>query len=330
MGNFNVLVIGAGIMGSNHVRTFGAMDGVKVNVADISREALSRIKLKFPKVETYDNIENALENSNADACVVATPTVYHPDTSLKVIDADLPLLVEKPLATNTDDAKKIMKAAQSNDVLLQVGHIERFNPAVSKLRVNMKNLGDIVYASAHRFGVPSFRKLDNVILDLAVHDIDVLTFLTGERPKHVSGEEKKIISEQEDLSTLVFDYGNFLASVESNTVIPIKIREMSVMGRGGIARLNYINQDLSIFRGEGDKLSYGTFDELVTRVGKGTEVRTFIQKEEPLKLELESFIRCVNNDEKPLVSGEDGVYAVSAAEAAIKSTATGKRERIAI
>ncbi len=330
MKNFNILVIGAGIMGSNHVRTFSAMDGVKVSVADISREALSKIKLKFPGVETYDNIENAFKNSNIDACVVATPTVYHLDTAQRVIDEDLPLLVEKPLATNTDDAKKIMKAAQSNGVLLQVGHIERFNPAVSKLKMNMKNLGDIVYASAHRFGVPSFRKLDNVILDLAVHDLDVLTFLTGERPKHVSGEEKKIISEQEDLSALIFDYGSFLACVESNTVIPIKVREMSMMGRGGIARLNYINQDLSIFKAEGDKLSYGTFDELMTRVGKGTEVRTFIHKEEPLKLELESFMRCITDDEKPLVSGEDGVYAVAAAEAAIRSTGTGKREKITV
>ncbi|MBI2085070.1 MAG: Gfo/Idh/MocA family oxidoreductase [Candidatus Aenigmarchaeota archaeon] len=330
MKNFNILVVGAGIMGSNHVRTLESMDGVKVSVADISKEALARIKSKFPNAETYDNIDNALKNSNADACVVATPTIYHLETAIQIAEAGFPLLVEKPLATNVEDAKKIAKAAQSNNVLLQAGHIERFNPVVAKLKVNMKNLGDIVYASAHRFGVPSFRKLDNVILDLAVHDIDVLTFLTGERPKHVAGEEKKIISGQEDLSTLIFDYGSFLAAVESNTVIPIKVREMSVMGRGGIARLNYINQDLSIFKAEGDKLSYGTFDELVTRVGKGTEVRTFIQKEEPLKLELESFIRCVNNHEKPLVTGEDGVYAVAAAEAAIKSTNTGKREKIGV
>lgn len=325
---FNILIVGAGNMGSNHVRACSFMENVKVHVADISKEVIQNTKSKFPNIETYTKMEDAIKNDKIDACIIATPTPNHKESALKVIELGIPVLVEKPLSTNTKDAKDIVKAAKSKNVLLEVGHIERFNPAVTKLKQSMENIGEVVYASAHRFGIPIRRKLDNVILDLAVHDIDVLSFLTGERPRYVIGNEKNILSEEKDLSTLIFEYDTFLATIESNTIIPIKVRELSVMGKAGIAWLNYIDQNLSIFKAEVENFSYGTFDELVTRIGKGTEVRTFIQKEEPLKVELKSFITCVKSGEKPIVAGEDGVYAVAAAEAAIKSSVSGKREKI--
>lgn len=326
---FNVLVVGAGMMGSNHIRTLSAMGNVNVHVTDTFKESLVNAKSKFQGISTYASMDEALKEK-VDACIIATPTSNHKDSALRVIESGLPLLVEKPISTNVKDAKDIVNAAKANGVVLQVGHIERFNPVVTKLKQNIGNLGEIVYASAHRFGVPFFRKLDNVILDLAVHDIDVLSFLTNQRPKYVMGNEKNIISEEKDLSTLIFEYDTFLATVESNTVIPIKVRELSIMGKAGIARLNYIDQDLSIFKSESGKVTYGTFDELVTIVGKGTEVRTFIHKEEPLKLELENFLRSVNGESEPLATGEDGVYVVAAAEAAITATMTGKKEKIHI
>lgn len=323
----NVIVAGTGAMGRNHIRNYVSQ---KVNViaVDVSLQTLAGTKQQFPSVKTYDSIDKAIGENEVDAASVVTTTSSHFDTAVKLMEAGIPVLIEKPMTDSVKAAKEIVKIAKRTGVLAQVGHIERFNPAVKKLREMKPELGKTVYASAHRFGIPSARKLDNVILDLSIHDIDILSFITAEKPKYVMGAQRAVLEEHEDLSSLIFEFESFVATIESNTVVPIKSRELYLGGTDGCARLSYIDQDLVIYKPENTKYSYSTFDELTVRIGRGTEIHPFIRKEEPLKLELESFLSCVKTGAKPVVTVEDGMNAIIVAEVAIQSTKTGKKEKI--
>ncbi len=327
MPKFNVLVVGAGVMGRNHIRNYIAQNA-NVTAVDVSGACLAKAKEQFPSIKTYDDIDKAIKAGNIDAASVVTTTSSHFDVARKLIENNIGVLVEKPMTDSLDKARELVKISKNSGVVVQVGHIERFNPAVRKLKDMKSDLGKIVYASAHRFGVPSARKLDNVIMDLSIHDIDILSFLTGEKPKSVFGVQRSVLEERGDLSSLIFEFGSFVASVESNTVSPIKTRELYLGGTDGCAKVSYIDQDLVMYKPENTKYSYNSFDELTVRIGRGTEIHPFIRKEEPLKLELESFVSCVKNGTSPVVTAEDGMDSILIAEAAIRSAKTGRKELI--
>ncbi|NYZ77933.1 hypothetical protein H0N96_00845 [Candidatus Micrarchaeota archaeon] len=197
------------------------------------------------------------------------------------------------------------------------------------MKKHISTLGVLVHASAHRFGVPTDRDVGSAFVDQAVHDIDVISFISGFYPHTVSAVEKKFVDKKyDDSCAAIFEFDGFTACVEANRVTPIKLRELVVAGTKGTARLDYITQDLTIIKAEHEFTKYSTFDEIVMRVGRGAEFRPYFIKEEPLRVELENFISAVQGKAKPFSTGEDGLHAVAAIEAGHESAKTGDRKKI--
>jgi UDP-N-acetylglucosamine 3-dehydrogenase len=190
-----------------------------------------------------------------------------------------------------------------------VGHVERFNPAIVKLKelIGSGLLGKVVSISAKRVGLYNPRIKDvGIIIDLGTHDIDIMSYLYGERIKEVYASAGSVVHSQEDHAIITLNFRSGSSGViDTNWLTPHKVRNLTVIGSQAIAEVNYIEETLRIF------------DQEWVRDAK-------IEKEEPLKLELMHFIDCVQNDKKPLVSGEDGRHALEVALAAIESVRTGK------
>ncbi len=326
-----VLVVGAGVMGFNHVRILNELKSVsQIAIADPNAEALARVRAKnFEKTVLFNSLKQALEDERFDAAIVAVPTRLHYEVASELLKKKIPLLVEKPITDSLDDGEKLVAKAEKKGVTLAVGHIERCNPVVQALKKHVSMLGELVHASAHRFGVPTDRDLGSSFVDQAVHDIDVISFISGLYPHTVSAVEKKFIDKKyDDSCAAIFEFDGFTACVEANRVTPIKMRELVVAGTKGTARLEYITQELTIIKAEHEFTKYNTFDEIVMRVGRGAEFRPYFLKEEPLRVEIENFLSAAQGKAKPFATGEDGLRAVAAIEAGHESAKTGKRKKI--
>lgn len=328
----NVLVIGAGAMGFNHIRTFSQLKQVNsITVVEPDLQNRKRVEeANFKKVKTVDSLSK-VDLNTINAASVTVPTALHFQIAKTLIENKIPTLIEKPITSTIEEGKKLLELANKNKVLVTIGHIERFNPAVRALKANISMLGEIFYASIHRFGVPTNRKVGSAFIDQAVHDVDVLFYLTSQPPISVMAQERRVLdNENADLCTAIFNYGKFIATIEANRVSKIKNRDLIILGTKAIAKLDYVTQDLTIITSENLPSKFSTFDEIVMIMGKGSEYKPYFTKEEPLKVELSHFLNCVNESETSIVTIQDGLCALAAALAAEKSAQTGKKEEIQI
>lgn len=308
----HVGVVGVGMMGQHHVRVYSklAKEGKVelVGIADANFERAKEIAKKFGTIPYADYRELAREN--LDAVDIAVPTSLHREVALEFIGAGTSVLVEKPIADTVENAEEIINAADENGVTLMVGHIERFNPAVLKLRelIERGELGKVVTISAKRVGPMATRIRDvGIIIDLGVHDMDVISYLFGEKIKSVYARAGNVLHpagvEDHALIALCFEKGTGI--VETNWLTPHKTRTLNVVGTGGIAYLDYIEQSLKLYNHEWVK-------------------EAKIEKREPLRNEIEHFIKCVETGKRPIVDGEVGLHALKVALLAQESARTGK------
>ena len=306
-------VVGVGNMGYHHARIYSelAKEGrVKlVGVADANFERAKEVTKRFNTIPYADYKELAKEG--LDAVSIAVPTSLHKQVALEFIKNGASVLVEKPIAESIESAKEIIKAAKEENVVLMVGHVERFNPAVLKLKdiINAGILGEIVTMNAKRVGPMVVRIADvGVIIDLAVHDIDVMSFLANSRVKEVYAKARNVKhpANVDDYALIILTFENEISGVvETNRLTPHKTRTLNIVGTKGIAYLDYINQSLTIY------------DEQWIKEAK-------INKREPLRNELEHFIKCVESKKRPLVSGEEGLHALEVAISALESAKEDK------
>ena len=305
-------VIGVGNMGFHHVRIYSqlAENGLVelVGVSDINYErALSVAKVfKTRAFKDYRELVGLVE-----AVSIATPTETHKDIALEYINAGKHVLVEKPIASNVREALELVKVAEENHVVLMVGHVERYNPAVTKLREIIRGglLGEPVTIMAKRVGPFDPRvAMTSIIIDLAIHDIDVINSLLESRVLSIYARSRRVhpSSLEDDYGLITISYENQVdAVVQTNRLTPYKIRSLEVVGTRGVAVLNYIEQKITMYDGEWVR-------------------DAIIQREEPLKLELLNFIRVVEGVEKPIVTKEQATYALLIAEAALESSKKNK------
>jgi UDP-N-acetylglucosamine 3-dehydrogenase len=240
----------------------------------------------------------------------------HHALAIDVINNGTNLLVEKPIAGNVHEAEEIVSLAKKEGVKLAVGHIERFNPAVQELKKLIDNgkLGDITSILARRVGLfPPRIKDANVVIDIAVHDIDVFRYLLGKEPEvvHAAGG-KALINDREDYADIFMKYNGTNGFIEVNWLTPVKIRVLNVTGTKGYAQLNYISQDLRLYESAYSK-TYDEFGEFVLQLGNPREIPVSVKKQEPLKLELEDFVESIKKDRQPLVTGDDGLQVLKIA-----------------
>ncbi|MCD4766471.1 MAG: Gfo/Idh/MocA family oxidoreductase [Methanosarcinales archaeon] len=296
-------VIGVGAMGQHHVRIYNEMTNVDlIGISDVSESRVNELSSQYGVPGFIDH--TALLKQDLDAVSIAVPTTLHKQIGLDAIACGTNILMEKPLSDTIENAKYLVDAACDAGVKLMVGHIERFNPAVMKLKHIMDSglLGKIVSISTKRVGPYNPRIRDvGVILDIGVHDIDIISYLYGKQVNEIYAIAGSNIHSFEDHAAILLRFEHeFSGIVETNWLTPHKIRKLTAIGTDGVAYLDYIDQTVELHDGEWIR-------------------QAKIEKSEPLKNELEYFIRSISNGMDPYPSGGDGLYVLEVAKAAIRS-----------
>lgn len=301
-------IIGVGKMGYNHVRIFSQMKKVEiVGVADVNETLAHEVAQEFNTRAFTDY--RALLDQGLDAVSVVVPTSLHRQATLDAFDAGCHVLVEKPISNTIENGRDMILAARKMGRKLLVGHVERFNPAVEILKeiIDDMVLGEIVSISSKRVGPYHPRITDSgIILDLAPHDIDVISYLYGDRVREVYAVAGKAFHQYEDHATLMLKFRKGTAGViETSWLPPHRVRKLNVVGNSGVATLDFLEQKVIVY------------DKNWAREAK-------VDKQEPLRNELAYFVKLVSNGDTPLVTGEDSLHALSVALTAIESYRSGR------
>jgi UDP-N-acetylglucosamine 3-dehydrogenase len=319
-----VAVIGVGAMGRNHARVYSDMPDVElVGVADANQQAAAPVARRAG-TQAYTDYLQMLDEQQPQAVTVAVPTVAHLTVALEAIHRGMHVLIEKPIAFSLDEGQRLIDAAAAAGVRLMIGHIERFNPAVIALKAHLASgeLGRVFQIDAHREGPFPARIQDvGVVIDLAVHDLDVMRYVTGAEVVRIYAEtQQQIHSTREDLvSGLVRLDDGTVGTLAINWLTPTKIRELYVTGECGMFRVDYLTQDLYFF--ENAMANGGTWETLgvLRGVSEGRMIRHVVAKKEPLRAEQEAFLAAVRGEAAVPVTGADGLKALELALALVIS-----------
>lgn len=321
-------LIGAGSMGRNHARVYAEMDDAElVAVADPDQESLNKIAQRH-RARTYTDYHAMLDREQLDLISVVVPTEHHFSVARDVLLAGIPTLIEKPIATSVEEGVELIALAQERGVLLTVGHIERFNPAIIALKgqIELGALGKVYQIHVRRIGPFPARIRDvGVIIDLATHDLDIMHYLTVSNVARLHAEVvRRLHATHEDLLSAVLRYeNNIIGVLDINWLTPTKVRELSVIGERGMFVANYLTQDLALYENDAAPQG-GDWPELaVMGVAEGRMIRFKINKKEPLRQELDAFATAVRTGSAPPVRGEDALLALAVAQKLVESGATG-------
>jgi predicted dehydrogenase len=293
-------VVGVGVMGSNHARVFADMPGVKlVGIADPDRKQRDFVSAAVGCV-AFGSVE-ALLAEGIDAVTIAAPTHLHRDLALVCIEHGAHVLVEKPIAPSVEEGRTIIAAARRARVALMVGHVERFNPTVAAIKEAIRD-EDILSIAITRVG-PFPPRMSNVgvVIDLAVHDIDLIRWFTESEIAEVQPQLSSAVAVREDIALLQFrTRSGVLAHINTNWLTPFKARNVTIATRN-----KYITGDL-LTRQVTECFGFqedGSYSMRHLSVGHA----------EPLRAELQAFVRAIRNDREPAVTGEEGVASLEIA-----------------
>ncbi len=306
MKRLGVAVIGTGFWGKNHARVYKELPCTElVAICDVNGERAKAIADHFG-VEAYTNSSRMLKNEEIEAVSVCTWSTMLAKEAQKALHSEKHVLVEKPMATNTKQAENLLQISKANNLHLTVGFLMRFIPGVQAIReaVESKKIGELVSASAKRVSQWPERIGDvGVVKDTAIHDIDIMRYISGKDPISVYAKTGSMRHRQfEDYAQIMLTYADGkTAFIESNWLTPYKTRTLNVTGSEAIVRLDYITQELWMENAKETVMPRLTFQE-------------------PLKMELQHFAECILEKKKPIITGFDGLKALQIATAAMRSS----------
>ncbi|QFU84934.1 Gfo/Idh/MocA family protein [Natronorubrum aibiense] len=294
-------VIGVGSMGANHARVYSELPTVDLScVTDHDDAVAHRIADEY-ETEAVP-FETVLER--CDVVTVAVPTQAHHDVVSTCLEADVHVLVEKPIAETVEQGRALAQLARDRGLVLQVGHIERFNPAVQTVADLIDDL-EVISLEAERLGPPIDRTAPgNVIFDLMVHDVDIVDSLLGDRPDSVSA----MGTDGGQYATATMEYGDVVASLTASRVTQKKVRTLTVTARDCLVEVDYLQQSVLIHR---DSYPEYLIDDGTRRYRHESVVeRPRVDNGEPLRHELEAFVEAARTGSEPVVTAEDGIEAL--------------------
>ncbi len=293
---------GTGALGQHHTRIYGELDEAElVGVYDVDQARAQSIAAKngTHAFATMDELADAVE-----AVSVVVPTDLHRDVAGQLIERDVHVLIEKPIATTTAEAEELVALAKAHHVIVQVGHVERFNPVLSYLEKAAKNPR---FIEAHRLasypppreGLHPRGTEVSVILDLMIHDLEVILHLVGSKVKDIHAVGVPVLSPTEDIANvrLAFENG-CVANVTASRVSPERMRKIRVFMEDTYISLDYQKQEGELYRKKGFAIDREDVP---------------IEKGEPLANQLRAFVACVALRDQPVVSGEHGAEALTLA-----------------
>jgi len=295
-------IIGVGLWGETHLRKlviFREKGIVQISgIYDINKDRLKSISKEYsvPAKGTDELIKDS------DGIIIATPPSTHYEIALKVINKGVTVLIEKPMTNDPNKAEEICRLAEKAGVNVLVGYILRFNPAVKKLRelIYKGSIGSVTSLLARRVGPRGRRHRDvGVILDLATHEIDVARYVLHRNPTEVYSMYGSIYGDYEDHAIILIRYKDILHTIQTNLLTPRKIRTLDVTGTEGYISMDYISQDITMYK-------------------EDRPIKIEVNKEEPLVSELRHFINVIKGKEKPLCTCYDALITLKTAYQALK------------
>ena len=298
--------IGVGGWGKNHARVLSQL-GVLSAVCDADQTRGKEIGEKYG-VDHYTSIDAMLNDKSIDGVFVCTPTATHFNIAKMLIEKKKNVFVEKPMTYKSEEGLQLMELAKKNNVLLTSGYIERFNPAVEGVKdfVKSKKYGDLIMLEFHRENrMPLHIKDVGIIYDTCVHDIDTAMWLFDDTPQVVFARSGKIRHEHEDFATIMLGFkDNKVAIISSNWITSTRIRRFDAICTEGIISGDFLSQEVKVQR-----------DQQVEMVTK--------EKQEPLTLEIQSFLDALEGNHAHRVRAEDAVNVTKIAEASLLSSHKG-------
>jgi len=308
---------GLGSMGRNHLRVISNHpETILVAVADPDTAALEAAVVQTG-AKGFADPQSMIAEADIDGVVLAAPTTAHVALALAAIERGLGVLVEKPLAATVEDGLAIVTAARKRNVRVQVGHVERYNPAVLEMgRLLRAGWLSTIYAITSRRAGPFPARIRDVgaTVDLGTHDVDMMSWIAGERPVRVYAETaQRLHATHEDLTFGLMHFPSGATGfLDVDWLTPAKRRSLVTVGEEGMFELDYLTQKLTFTRSNVETPQmiggYAT-----TFAGDVAEIP--IQNVEPLRAQLDEFVRVLRTGDRPYVDGEDGLWAVAIATA---------------
>ncbi|MFH1062573.1 MAG: Gfo/Idh/MocA family oxidoreductase [Candidatus Omnitrophota bacterium] len=295
MKKIKVAVIGAGHLGKIHARIYAqCKDAELIGICDTD---LDKAKTHAQSFSTTAYTDYTQLFDQADAVSIATPTSSHFKIAADFLQHKIHVMVEKPITKKIQEAEKLIKLAKKNKVLLQVGHVERFNPAIKMLSRFCKNPQ---FIECHRLSPYPLRGTDvSVILDLMIHDIDIVLSLVKSPLKSIHAIGVKAISSFEDIANVRLTFANgTVCNLTSSRISEDVLRKIRIFQKNSYISLDYALQKIVMYKKAGKKI---------------TKKEIFVEKKEPLVEELHSFIQCIKTGKSPIVQGQDAKKALKIA-----------------
>ena len=314
MPKLKAVVIGAGIMGKNHARIYAELEDAElVGVVDVNEEQGSAIANQHG-CSYYSDCEAFLKKQMPDVASVCVPTHLHAKIAIPLMKQGINVLVEKPIASSIKEAQDIIEEATKNDIVLMIGHVERFNPVILELkkRITEGELGRIFQVTSQRMSPFPKRVLDvGVGIDLAVHDVDIMRYLLGAEIKNLYAlNARRIHSTNEDLLVGTMEFSNgALGLINCNWITPKIVRELTIIGEKGMFVANYLTQELCFYKNESADKSVD-WAKGIMDVRAGEMIAVAVNKSEPLRNELSAFIDAVRQKKPSPMPGKDGLKAL--------------------
>lgn len=306
-------VVGTGALGSHHARVFAAAPGARLSsVFDLDAAKAKAVGEPFGAMVAAD-LDAFIES--VDAAVVAVPTAAHAEVATRLIGGSRHVLVEKPITSSLEDGERLVRFAAEKGVVLQVGHVERFNPASEALR----KIGTPRFVEVHRLSPFPNRSLDiDVILDLMIHDLDLLVALDKSKPVQIDAVGVPVLTDRVDIANVRIRFeSGLIANLTASRVSAEKIRKFRVFGSRLYASCDFLTRQAQVAR-------------LVVGAGGAPEIRMESigvapgdPESEPLRRQALAFVRSIMEKTPPVVSGGDGVAVLRMAKEIIDKMSVG-------
>ncbi len=327
----NFAVIGTGYWGKNHVRVLHELHDANLSIiADQNVEVVKSLARQYHTEFTTD-VDSVVNDEYIDCVVICTPNSTHYELAKKFLLAGKHVFVEKPLCLDINEAVDLINISKSMNLVLMVGHVFSFNPAVRVLKdlIDTNELGDLSFFMSSRLGLFTPRSDSGVIYDLAIHDIDIVQYLLNRKlPVLVQASGKSYLQKRfEEIAFLSLEFeNNFVAQINASWLTPAKTRNFWISGYEKTAYVDLISQVIEVFEQNfvnfRPESNNGVMYNLITKDGQS--YKPFVSAQEPLKMEVTHFIDSVLLKKKPLTDGDVGLSAMLVCEAAIRSVATKK------
>lgn len=293
-------LIGYGAIGQHHARNLSAMPGVSF-VGVVETSASAALLAQASGYRTFSSLAD-LWKRGVDGVVIAVPTQYHEEVALDAIDHCDGILIEKPIAISTRAGERVLRAAKDRGIALMIGYVERYNAAIraAKSLIDDGALGEILTIEAHRVGTAPPRIQDaNVLIDIGVHDIDIAAFLSGRQLRLVSAQGgRAFLHDRLDYANVALAAGSIAVDITSNWITPVKIRTLAITGRDAFLSVDYVTQHVQLYRGRSFEQSR-SYSTVIEQYKAGEPVVIPVEKREPLRVELETFVNGLCGHELP-------------------------------